>query len=106
MRGGHPEPPAPRPLVPLAASELEGLEGRYATEDHTLRIERRGAALWLYLDEWPVPKYLAPTNEPDVFLLRSDFGRIRFLRPSGGAPAGRLEWIFSPTSSVAYPRVG
>lgn len=98
---------APFPLrreIDVRPAELERYAGRYATGEHTLVIEKRADSLWLLLDEWPMPKYLAPVADGE-FELRSDFGRIVF-EPSrdGAGPAPRLAWVFSPEERTVYPR--
>ena len=93
---------AVRKEIPLATPQPERFVGEYATSEHTVVIERRASSLWLLLDGFPVPKYLAPVAANE-FELRSDFGRIVF-DTAGAGPSPQLTWVFGPNARTSYPR--
>ncbi len=101
-RGASVAMPAVRQEVPLTPALAARFVGEYATTEHSIVIERRGGSLWLLLDRWPIPKYLAPVAANE-FELRSDFGRIVF-DTTGSGLSPQLTWVFGPDARSAYPR--
>ncbi|HWA58345.1 MAG TPA: serine hydrolase, partial [Gemmatimonadales bacterium] len=95
--------PSRRVEVTLPEGVVACYAGRYETADHRVEIRERGGSLWAFLDDWPIPKYLAPVGR-SVFELRSDFGRLDF-DTTGAAPSTRMVWIFGPDARTAYTRV-
>lgn len=87
------------PLVPALAARFVG---EYATTDRSVVIEQRSGSLWMLLNGWPVPRYLAPVA-PGKFELRSDFGHIVF-DTVGAGPSARLTWVFGADDRTVYPR--
>lgn len=104
VRGRPVESAPPRTVAAVRPEALRRFVGRYADGKHTIEVAEEHGHLWLYLDGWPVPKYLSPTGRPGEFVLRSDSGRVVFgeAGPDGGA--GSLEWVFGEGSGTVYPR--
>lgn len=100
-RGADVPLPAVRPL--RAGRPAPHLTGAYANEAHVIEVREHGGGLWLYLDDWPVPKHLDPTDEPSLFTMRAETGAIRFAGERG-APAARLVWRFPSGDSTEYVR--
>lgn len=101
-RGGEVASTARRERMALSASDAARFVGQYATAENQVEIRYTHGGLWLYLNNWPVPKHLAPVGR-GAFEVRGDFGRIEF--DTGGAgPAVKLDWVFGPESRTAYPR--
>ena len=88
--------------IPLTATRADRFVGNYVTSEHSIVIKRHANSLWLLLDGFPVPKYLAPISANE-FELRSDFGRIVF-DTTGTGESQRLTWVFSPNERTIYPR--
>lgn len=87
----------------VPAGLAERFAGVYRSTDHKVEVQNRRGSLWAILDDWPVPKYLAPVAS-DSFELRSDFGRVVF-DTRGTGPAARMSWIFGPDAQTDYARV-
>jgi hypothetical protein len=103
VRGERVEP-AGRRIVGPPPGANQRFPGFYATADHRIEIAERGGQLWLFLDGWPVPKYLSPTDQPGEFELRAEVGRIVFEPVGARGVAPALEWVFPEGGRVRYPR--
>ena len=104
VRGEEVEVPAIRRVGEIASGALERYAGFYTHDERRILIRTEDGHLWLYSDDWPVPKYLSPTPRAGEFEVRSDFGRIVF-QPADHAPASALHWVFGPDSRSTYARV-